>query len=129
MTSSPLWKSILLAAVLGFAATAGHAQQPVPSIETQVMRCWTAPSAQAATSVRPITFTLHLDPEGNLLEATTDYEPANAVERTLRDAVVRTLRRCRSLRPPAAPYEEWRETEVTFDLVRATRAPGIVMPD
>ena len=118
-----------MAALLGLAVPVVHAQQAVPSIEAQVMRCWTAPSAQAATSVRPITFTLHLDPEGNLVEATTDYVPANAVERTLRDAVVRTLRRCRSLRPPSEDYEAWRETAVTFDMVRATRAPGIVMPD
>lgn len=93
------------------------------------MRCWVPPSAQAATSVRPITFKLQLDPEGNLLEASTDYVPANAVERTLRDAVVRTLRRCLPLRPPAAPYEDWKDTMVTFDLVKATRAPKFVLPD
>ncbi|MBB4002210.1 MAG: cell envelope integrity protein TolA [Aurantimonas endophytica] len=129
MTSSPIWKFIFLAAVSGFAATAAHAQQPVVSIEAQVMRCWTSPSADPAASVRPITFTLHLDPDGNLLEARTDYVPANAVERTLRDAAVRAMRRCRPLRPPAAPYEEWRETTVTFDMVRATRSPDFLMPD
>ncbi|UIJ70472.1 hypothetical protein [Aurantimonas sp. HBX-1] len=129
MTSSTSRKSLVLAALLCLAATVSQGQPPVAGIEAQVMRCWTSPSADPAASVRPITFTLHLDPEGNLLEASTEYVPANAVERTLRDAAVRAIRRCLPLRPPAEPYDTWKDTAVTFEMVRATRAPKFVLPD
>lgn len=129
MTSPISRKSLLLAAILCLSPAATSAQPAANEIEAQLLRCWAPPSAQAATSVRPITFLLVLGPDGSLLDASTDYSPLNSVERTLRDAAVRALRRCLPVRPPDAPYDEWKETPVTFDVVRATRSPNIRLPD
>ena len=119
---------MMLAAALCLTTTAALAQRPVASIEAQLKRCWTSPSADPATSVRPITFTLHLEPDANLLEASTDYVPENSVERTLRDAAVRAMQRCLPLSPPTEPYDEWKETRVTFDMDKARRSPKFDLP-
>jgi colicin import membrane protein len=129
LTSSPSRKPLILATLLCLGATSAVAQPSANDIEAQLMRCWAPPSADAAASVRPITFALVLGPDGSLLDASTDYSPLNAVERTLRDAAVRALRRCLPVRPPAAPYEEWKDTPVTFDVVRPRRSPNIRLPD
>lgn len=129
MTSLFSRKSILVAAALCLKATVALAQSPADNIQAQLMRCWAPPFAEAAASVRPITFMLSLGPDGSLLGADTDYSPVNAVERTLRDASVRALRRCLPIRPPDAPHEDWENTPVTFDVVRPTRSPNIRLPD
>ncbi|MEF2553821.1 hypothetical protein VQ042_21160 [Aurantimonas sp. A2-1-M11] len=129
MTSAMRRKTMILAAALCLAPPVALAQKPVASIEVQVKRCWTSPSAEPATSVRPITFTLHLEPDGHLREASTDYVPANAVERTLRDAAVRAMKRCLPLDPPNEPYDDWKATQVTFQMDKATRTPQFDLPD
>ncbi|MAP17788.1 MAG: hypothetical protein CL626_01805, partial [Aurantimonas sp.] len=77
----------------------------------------------------PITFVLQLGPDADLVKASTDYVPANAVERTLRDAAVRAMKRCLPLRAPDAPYEEWKETRVTFEMEKASGASQFELPD
>ena len=122
-------KVLTLALALCLNATAASAQKPVASIEAQMRRCWTSPSAQPATSVRPITFVLQLAPDADLVKASTDYVPANAVERTLRDAAVRAMKRCLPLRAPDAPYEEWKETRVTFEMDKPSQASQFDLPN
>jgi len=122
-------KILTLALALCLTTTVASAQKPVASIEAQVKRCWTSPSAQPATSVRPITFVLQLGPDADLVKASTDYVPANAVERTLRDAAVRAMKRCLPLRAPDTPYEEWKETRVTFEMEKASGASQFELPD